>query len=110
MNEPLFPVSDGGEGRLFDACHVPGTIGADPVLRHRIESALEKLCRAREQCLGYTAYAAVVAGFKRDFAIASYLPWTEIWNWPAERAAEILNYLHGRHAETLGASAPRRSA
>ncbi|OVZ61275.1 hypothetical protein CDO44_06460 [Pigmentiphaga sp. NML080357] len=110
MNQPAF--SDSGAAGLFDAGHAPGTIGADPDLRRRIESALAELGKAREARFGYAAYGAVVAALKRDFAIASYLPWTEIWNWPAERADEIINYLHGRHAETLGrpsAGAQRRA-
>lgn len=103
VNPLQFP--DDRESGLFDVSHTPGTIGADTKLRQHIESALESLGQAREQCFGYAAYGAVVAGLKRDFAIPSYLPWTEIWNWPAERADEILNYLHGRHAETLGRQA-----
>jgi hypothetical protein len=108
VNQPAF--SDSSDASLFDVQHAPGTIGADAVLRGRIESALADLGRAREECFGYAAYGAVVAGLKRDFAIPSYLPWTDIWNWPADRADEILNYLHGRHAETLGRPAQRRSA
>lgn len=108
VNQPAF--SDDSEPSLFDTHHAPGTIGADAGLRGRIEAALADLGRAREECFGYAAYGAVVAGLKRDFAIPSYVPWTDIWNWPADRADEILNYLHGRHAETLGRPAQRRSA
>jgi len=100
VNQPTFS----------DTAYAPGTIGADAGLRRRIESALEGLGRARERHFGYAAYGAVVAGLKRDFAIPSHLPWTDIWNWPADRADEILNYLRGRHAETLGRPPRQQSA
>ncbi|WP_124079726.1 hypothetical protein [Pigmentiphaga humi] len=96
---PAMPMAAGAPAASY---YPPGTIGADPALRQRIETALAELGRAREERFGYAAYRAVIAGFKRDFSIASYLPWTAIWDWPVGRADEILNYLEGRYAETLG--------
>ena len=99
------------ESGLFDTHYEPGSIGADLALRGRIEAELAGLGEARQRCFGYAAYGAIVAGLKRDFAIAQRQPWTDIWHWPVERADEIINYLQGRHAETLGhADGRRRSA
>jgi len=110
VNQPAF--SESGAAGLMETGRSPGTIGADPDLRRRIESALAELCKARELQFGYAAQGAVVAALKRDFAIDSHLPWTTIWDWPVTRADEIINYLLGRHAETLGRPAPglQRSA
>jgi len=110
VNQSVF--SDGAATQCGAGDDAPGTIGADSRLRHRIESALNELCKARERQFGYAAQGAVVAALKRDFGIAPHLPWTEIWNWPASRADEILNYLSGRYAETIGrpAAGLQRSA
>ncbi len=85
-----------------DVMPIPRTIGADPGLREHIERSLDALISAREARLGYAARRAVIVGFKRDFAMMAGAPWASVWDWPEHRAAEVLNYLEGRYAETVG--------
>lgn len=87
---------------LFEVDRRAGTIGADPALRQGIEDAFMRLGRAREACFGDAAYLTATACFKRDFGIGKMQPWTVVWDWPACRADEILNYLEGRRAEAEG--------
>ena len=87
---------------LFEATSRAGSIGADAELRQRIEEAFLRLGQARETSFGDAAYLTATASFKRDFAIDTLQPWTAVWDWPASRAVEILNYLDGRYAEAVG--------
>lgn len=92
----------GSAGKHHGTPPVPGTIGADQTLCERIHTAFAKLGKAREACFGNQAYPSALASFKRDFAIGSTQSWTVVMTWPAHRAAEILNYLDGRHHEAVG--------
>lgn len=77
-------------------------IGQDPDLRHAIEQSMDRLVAALETRLGAAAEVTSQAAFKRDFGIARSDSWTVMWDWPAERAHEVINYLEGRYAEASG--------
>jgi hypothetical protein len=77
------------------------SIGANGLLKERIKEAFGKLGTEREKRFGKSAYGVMYAKFKSDFKIPDDLPWTIIWDWPASRSAEIIEYLSDKFTNTI---------
>jgi hypothetical protein len=77
-------------------------IGDAPDVLAAIEAAFSRLVAQREGWLGEDAYAATLSAFKRDFGMAASDSWDTLCRWPLSRATQVLHYLNGRYAESLG--------
>lgn len=78
-----------------------GSIGADALLRDRIETLIGELGMRRKERLGNNAFAAMMNNFKRDFKIQKNKKWTCIWLWPESRAEEIVQYFQEKLGNTI---------
>ena len=81
---------------------VPGTIGANPFLKQRIQEGFNSLGEARKKRLGDlpSVFPAMYKTFKRDFDIGN-VPWTVIWDWPEQSAQAIVDYLQAKVDNTI---------
>lgn len=78
-----------------------GSIGADALLRDRIETLIGELGMRRKERLGNNAFAVMMNNFKRDFKIQKNKKWTCIWLWPESRAEEIVRYFQDKLGNTI---------
>lgn len=71
---------------------VPGTIGANPTLKERINSLINELGLRRSERFGKSAYPVMINNFKKEFGIPKNTKWTTIWTWQESRAKELIDY------------------
>ena len=78
-----------------------GTIGANPLLRERIQGLFNDIALAREPRFGKSVWPAMYKTFKADFKIPKNQAWTVIWLWDESRAQDIIGYLEAKSANTI---------
>jgi hypothetical protein len=78
----------------------PNSIGADPLLRQRIQTLFNKVGEEREKRFPGKGYFSLPTKFKHDFGIKNN-KWTVIWTYPIECAPEIIEYLENTYANTI---------
>jgi hypothetical protein len=76
------------------------SIAGTPLLKSAIQQRFNKLGEEREKRFGTNAYPTMYRKFKSDFNIKN-LPWTTVWDWPAECADGIIKYLEEKYANTI---------
>lgn len=79
----------------------PGTIGANPTLKNKIESMINELGLRREKRFGKKAYPVIRSNLKKDFGIPKTEKWTIVWDWPESRASELINYFAEKLDNTI---------
>ncbi len=77
----------------------PESIGGVPEVKTSIIERFNKLGDERKKRVGDSAYPAMYNKFKSDFKISG--KWTDIWNWPIERADAIIKYLDALYDNTI---------
>lgn len=80
----------------------PGSIGADSLLKIRIEGLFNDLGIARKKRFPNSSFEVMYGIFKRDFKIGKNHKWTIIWTWPSNMAPLIIEYLEEKLANTIG--------
>jgi len=78
----------------------PNSIGANSLLKEKIQSLFNKLGEEREKRFGKRSYPVMYGKFKKDFGIKSN-PWTIIWTWNEECAPAIIEYLEHKYSNTI---------
>ena len=78
----------------------PESIGADLLLKQRIQLLYNKIGEQREKRFGKNAYMVLARNFKRDFGIKN-AKWTIIWGWPKNCAPAIISYLEDKYNNTI---------
>jgi hypothetical protein len=79
----------------------PGSIGANSLLKERIQGLFATLGERRKKRYGATAFRVMYGKFKADFDIPEEQPWTIIWTWPEGRGDEIVRYLTAKCDQTI---------
>lgn len=78
-----------------------GTIGANALLRDRIQTLIDDLGMRRKERVGTNAFAVLLSKFKTYFKIPKEKKWTCIWLWPESRAESIILYLEEKLGNTI---------
>lgn len=86
-----------------------GTIGANPLLKQRIQALFNELGEAREARFGKGAYPQMYRTFKSDFGIKNQ-NWTVIWLWPEGMAQDIIDYLQAKFDNSISGRIKKAAA
>jgi hypothetical protein len=78
-----------------------GTIGANALLRDRIQTLIDELGMRRKERVGDNAFSVMLKNFKLYFKIPKTKKWTCIWLWPESRAEEIIQYFDEKLGNTI---------
>ncbi len=79
----------------------PESIGADSLLKQRIQSLFNQIGEARGKRFGKKAYSVMYKNFKTDFGIKGDQAWTVIWTWPKNCSISIVQYLEKKYSNTI---------
>lgn len=78
----------------------PGSIGANPLLRSRIDKLFKAINKFRAERLGDKyKYGALYGEMARHFGLKAK-EWTDMWLWPESRADEVIHFLEDKRDNT----------
>lgn len=88
----------------------PGSIGAHPLLRSRIDKLFKAINKFRAERLGDKyKYGAIYGEMARHFGLKAK-EWTDMWLWPESRADEVIHFLEDKRDNTRQARVNKASS